>query len=55
MIGQKKHLEVVKSNNVSFEIIKKKKEKAKKKTPKQLKEENVQKRFDIISNIDINN
>tara|TARA_B100000787_G_C16196585_1_gene301335 strand:+ start:2472 stop:3560 length:1089 start_codon:yes stop_codon:yes gene_type:complete len=57
MIGQKKHLEVVKSTNVSFDIIKKKKEneKNKKKNPKQIKAEAVQNRFNILCGLDINN
>ena len=53
MIGQKKHLEVVKNVGVSFEPLKKKKEK--KKTKKQILEETTLNKFNILSGIDINN
>ena len=53
MIGQKKHLEVIKNTGVSFEPIKKKNEK--KKTKKQIIEENTLNKFSILSGIDRNN
>lgn len=53
MIGQKKHLEVIKNTGVSFEPIKKKKDK--KKTKKQIQEENTLSKFSILSGIDRNN
>lgn len=53
MIGQKKHLEVVKNVGVSFEPVKKKKEKNK--TKKQILEETTLNKFNILSGIDINN